>query len=62
MVTNVRLVYKIIYILDLFSILLFKCCFFIQSTILDCLPAFQVINEKESLIVNKFFCFKINMS
>ena len=27
---------------------------FIHSTILDCLPAFQVINEKETFIINKF--------
>ena len=30
---------------------------FIHSTILDCLPAFQVINEKETLIINKLFLF-----
>ena len=35
---------------------------FDHSTILDCLPAFQVIIEKETLIINKLFCFKINMS
>ena len=35
---------------------------FVHSTILACLPAFQVINEKETLIINKLFCFKINMS
>ena len=32
---------------------------FIHSTILDCLLAFQVIKEKETLIINKLFCFKI---
>ena len=35
---------------------------FIHSTILDSLPAFQVINKKEIFIINKLFCFKINMS
>ena len=35
---------------------------FIHSTILDCLPAFQVIDEKETLIINELFCIKINMS
>ena len=35
---------------------------FIHSTILDCLPAFQVINKKEISIINKSFCFKINTS
>ena len=55
-VINVRLVYKILHKLALFSILLFKC------TILDYLPASQIINEKETLIINKFFCFKTSMS
>ena len=32
---------------------------FIHSTILDCLPAFQIINENETLIVDKLFCFQI---
>ena len=63
MVINVRLVYKIIYKLALFSI--HVSCYlnvsFIHSTILDCLPDFQVINEKETLIINKLFCFKINI-
>ena len=62
MVINVHLLYKIIYNLALFSILLFKCYRFINGTILDCLPAFLVINEKETLIINKLFCFKINIS
>ena len=31
---------------------------FIHSTILDCLPAFQVLNEKETLITNKCFVLK----
>ena len=35
---------------------------FIYSMILDCLPAFQVIEAKETLIINKLFCFKTNMS
>ena len=48
--------------LALFSSLLFKCVSFIHSTILDCLPAFKVIHEKETLIFNKLFCFKTNMS
>ena len=47
MVINVRLVYKMLYKRALFSILHFKCKF-IHSTILDCLLAFQVINEKEN--------------
>ena len=61
MVINVRLVFKIIYKLALFSIPYLNVSF-IHSTILDCLPAFQVINEKETLIINKLFCFQINMS
>ena len=35
---------------------------FIHSTILDCLPAFQVINKNEISIINKSFCFKIKTS
>ena len=35
---------------------------FIHTTILDSLPAFQVINKKETLIIKKLLCFKINMS
>ena len=31
---------------------------FIHSMILDCLPGFQVINEKETLVINKSFCFE----
>ena len=46
MVINVRLVYKILNKLALFSIFLFKCNDYF-STILDCLPAFQAINEKK---------------
>ena len=30
---------------------------FIYSTILDCLLAFQMINDKENLIINKLFCY-----
>ena len=32
---------------------------FNHSRMFDCQPAFQVINEKETLIINKLFCFKI---
>ena len=60
MVIKVHLVYKIIYKLALFSICYLNVSF-IHSTILDCLPAFPVINEKETLIINKLFCFKIEM-
>ena len=56
MIINVRIVYKILHKLALFSILLIKC------TILDYLPASQVINKKETLIINKLFCFKTSMS
>ena len=31
---------------------------FIHRTILDSLPAFQVINKKETYIINKLFSFK----
>ena len=57
MVINVRLVYRIRYKLALFSILLFSNVSFIHRTLLDSLPAFQVINKKETLIINKLFCF-----
>ena len=33
----------------------------IRSTILDYLTAVQVINEKETLIINKLFYFKTNI-
>ena len=35
---------------------------FIYSMILDCLPAYQVIKAKETLMINKLFCFQTNMS
>ena len=62
LVINVRLVYKIIYMNLSFSVSCYLNASFIHSTILDCLTAFQVINEKETLIINKLFCFKTNMS
>ena len=63
MVINVSLVYKIIYINLPYSVSYYlNDTGFIYGTILDCLPAFQVINEKETLIINKLFCFKINVS
>ena len=60
MVINIRLVYKIISNLP-YSVSCYLNVRFIHSTILDYLIAFQVINETETLIVNKSFCFKTNM-
>ena len=34
---------------------------FIHSTSLYCLPAFQVIHQKETLKINKMLCFKADM-
>ena len=59
MIINDCLVYKIIYKLALFSILLFKCIFFyFHSKISDCKAAFQKINEEETLIINNWFVLK----
>ena len=35
---------------------------FLNVSFIHSLPAFHVINKKETLIINKLFCFKINMS
>ena len=61
LVINVRLVYKLDINLPQ-SVSFYLNVSFIQSTILDSLQAFQVINKKETLIIDKLFCFKINMS
>ena len=61
MVINARLVYIKSYINVPYSVSCYLNVSFIHSTILDCLPAFQVINEKETLII-KVVLFKINMS
>ena len=61
MVIDVRLVNEMIYKMP-YSVSCYLIVSFIHSTILDCLPAFHVINEKETLIIDKLFCFQINMS
>ena len=62
MVINVRLVYIKSDINLSYSVSCYLNVSFIHSMILDSLPAFKVINNKENLINNKLFCFKINMS
>ena len=62
MVINVHLVYLNHYINLPYSVSCFLNVSFIHSTILDCLPAFQVINKKETLIIKKLFRFKTNIS
>ena len=50
MVINVGVVYKIIYKLALFSILLSNVRF-IHTMILDCLTALQVINDNQQVVL-----------
>ena len=42
-----------------YSVSCYLSVIFVQSTILDCLLAVQVKNEKETMIIRKLFCFKI---
>ena len=41
-----------------YSVSCYKNISLIHSTALDCLTAFKLINEKETLINNKLFCLK----